>query len=241
MLLFGQETGTGTHDKVHGHKRIGTAFVRTMTPRLTCYQTVDAAHGRYQSRKDLAPDTLGSRGTVVDEKVGQAVGDLTQLHAAERSGHQVVDGGRLRLHEEFPHQTSSGGEGNGLPEVHPIATGSIEIQRSMIRMRHQVGREFIRVPDGTCLEIVLDRTAIDAGEVFVHRKTVEGPDRHVQAKHLTGCQPRLLRHKGGRVAHVISCIHFWEVLRPNPLGRKQSQHPYPNKLFHFFSILCLKD
>ena len=60
---------------------------------------------------------------------------------------------------------------------------------------------------------------VELGEItyLVHQKTVESPYPDIQAEHLAGCQPGLFRHENSRVAHVISCIHFREVLPLHPL------------------------
>ena len=79
---------------------------------------IDGSSGKFTKKP---PETAGA---VVKNDVAHAIGNLSYADASESGGHEVVDGSRLYLATELPHQGAAKGIRGRLPEGKPVAAVS---------------------------------------------------------------------------------------------------------------------
>ena len=189
------------------------------SPSIATAHAVETTHRIDGCSGKLTKKPPETAGTVVKNDVAHAIGNLSYADASESGGHEVVDGSRLYLATELPHQGAAKGIRGRLPEGKPVAAGGIVVEIAMIRMGKQIGGELIVVPHKALLEILVYGVHVDLGKLLVQNKAVEAMYQDIDACGLKGCYPWML---GCAVITVCSPYPVVKTLYIRQLGRAAS-------------------
>lgn len=156
MAFVGNITLTDEHRRVDGYAVVVVIEVMAgaHTPSITTDDAVEGSDRIKHAGGKLMPETGPPALTVVEGKGRGAVEDFSDGNAAEGSGEDVVDGCRLVLTPELPHQTAAEDVWTALPEVKTVGTGTVEVEIAVIGMGKLVGGELVVVPHKAIAEVV---------------------------------------------------------------------------------------
>src|SRR5574344_2256132 len=98
------------------------------SPGITADDTVQLFDRTDYSSKKFSQKSTESSLAVIIYQIADAVRDLTDAHSSHGCCHQVTNSWRFYLTGCLPHHTSTDRIGDGLPEIHAVASRSIKVQ-----------------------------------------------------------------------------------------------------------------
>ena len=186
-------------------------------PRVATRYTGNALHGVDDKGCCLAQETTKTPLAVVEDDVTHTMGNLADGHTTHRRRDDIIDGRRVFLAKEFPHQRTTQCVECRLPEVHAIGTGHVEIEIAMIGVRKHVHDEDVVVPHKTRFQVVADGAHGGLGKLFLGDETIVELHGGVQGRHTCCCHPRMFLLRKGhdgvgghyRIGnrHRIGCLY----------------------------------
>ena len=168
--------------------------VAAHAPRVAADDAVQALNGVDNGCRRLTQESGEALGAVVKHRQAQAVRHFTNGHAAATGGNDVVDGRRLRLAQELPHQRAAQGVGCRLPEGQPVRACRIKVEVTVVRVCKHVGDEEVVVPHHAVGEVPFQRAQRGLRELLFQHVTVKEMHAHVDASHLGSGLPVAFLH-----------------------------------------------
>ena len=123
--VVAQIAGAHREREVYG-QTVAVVVVGMLPVHVPCLapdDAVEASHGVDDGGCGLAQETAEAPVGIVEDEFTDAVGHLAYGHAATSGGHDIIDGGRLHLAAELPHQTAAEGVRSTLPKRKSVGTG----------------------------------------------------------------------------------------------------------------------
>ena len=123
--VVAQIAGAHREREVYG-QTVAVVVVGTLpvhAPSLAPDDAVEASHGVDDSGGGLAQEAAYPSVGIVEDEFTDAVCHLADGHTATSGGHDIIDGGRLHLATELPHQTAAEGIRSTLPEGKSVGAG----------------------------------------------------------------------------------------------------------------------
>ena len=143
---------------------------------------MESADGVEEGADDFAHHATSTRLGVVEEDVGNAVGDFADGGSTDTCGEEVVDGWAVGLAEEFPREGADEGieEGDTIGES-VLACGIVE-HTAVVGMGELVAREAVVVPHPSACQVLVDVLARHTCPLSVGDEVVPTEDDSVDAK-----------------------------------------------------------